>query len=51
MQDKQYKKEKTKIKLNDLQPQKDVEGGVVANVSTLISASPSAHGRQPNIKI
>jgi hypothetical protein len=51
MQNKQDKKRKTKIKLNDLQPKKDAKGGVVANVSTNISASRSAHSRQPNLKI
>ena len=50
MQNKQDKKRKTKIKLNDLQPKKDAKGGVVANVSTNISASRSAHNRQLNFK-
>jgi hypothetical protein len=48
MQDKQDKKKKTKIKLNDLQPKKDAKGGVVANVSTNISASRSVQSRQHN---
>ena len=30
MQDKQDKKKKTNIKLNDLKPKKDAKGGVVA---------------------
>ena len=46
MQDKQDKKKKTNIKLNDLKPKKDAKGGVATNVS----ASRSAHSRQPNVK-
>jgi hypothetical protein len=49
MQDKQNKKKKTNIKLNDLKPKKDAKGGVVANVSANVSASRSAHNRQPNV--
>ena len=51
MQNKQDKKRKTKIKLNDLQPKKNAKGGVVANVSTNISASRSTHSRQANLHI
>ena len=50
MQDKQDKKKKTNIKLNDLKPKKDAKGGMVANASTNRSASRSAHSRQPNVK-
>jgi hypothetical protein len=50
MQDKQDKKKKTNIKLNDLKPKKDAKGGVATNVSTNVSASRSAHNRQPNLK-
>jgi hypothetical protein len=39
MRDKQDKKKKTNIKVNDLQPKKDAKGGVVANVSTNVSTS------------
>ena len=42
MQDKQDKKKKTNIKLNDLKPKKDAKGGVATNVST----SRSIQGRQ-----
>ena len=49
MQDKQDKKKKTNIKLNDLKPKKDAKGGVSTNVSTNVSASRSAHNRQPTI--
>jgi hypothetical protein len=48
MQDKQDKKKKTNIKLNDLKPKKDAKGGMVANVSTNVSASRSIQSRQPN---
>ena len=51
MQDKQDKKKKTNIKLNDLKPKKDAKGGVATNVSTNVSASRSAHSRQPNVKL
>jgi len=51
MQDKQNKKKKTNIKFNDLKPKKDAKGGVVANASTNISASRSAHNRQANLHI
>jgi hypothetical protein len=50
MQDKQDKKKKTNIKLNDLKPKKDAKGGVATNVSTNVSANRSAHSRQPNVK-
>ena len=39
MQDKQDKKKKTNIKLNDLKPKKDAKGGVSTNVSTNASTS------------
>ena len=45
MQDKQDKKKKTNIKLNDLKPKKDAKGGVVANAST---SSRSIQSRQHN---
>ena len=48
MQDKQDKKKKTNIKLNDLKPKKDAKGGMVANVSTNVSASRSIQSRQAN---
>jgi len=49
MQDKQDKKKKTNIKLNDLKPKKDAKGGVVANVSTHASTSSrSIQSRQQN---
>ncbi len=48
MQDKQDKKKKTNIKLNDLKPKKDAKGGVVANVSTHVSTSRSIQNRQHN---
>jgi|SoimicmetaTmtHAB_FD_contig_21_97476302_length_314_multi_2_in_0_out_0_1 hypothetical protein len=48
MQDKQDKKKKTNIKLNDLKPKKDAKGGVVANVSTNVSTSRSIQSRQHN---
>ena len=51
MKDKQDKKKKTNIKLSDLKPKKDAKGGVVANVSTNISASRSTHSRQANLHI
>ena len=38
MQDKQDKKKKTNIKLNDLKPKKDAKGGVATNVSTATRA-------------
>ena len=44
MQDKQDKKKKTNIKLNDLKPKKDAKGGVATNVST----SRSIQSRQQN---
>ena len=47
MQDKQDKKKKTNIKLNDLKPKKDAKGGVATNVSTNVSASRSIQSRQP----
>ena len=46
MQDKQDKKKKTNIKLNDLKPRKDAKGGAVANVSTNVSTSRSIQSRQ-----
>ena len=48
MQDKQDKKKKTNIKLNDLKPKKDAKGGVVANVSAHVSTSRSIQSRQQN---
>ena len=48
MQDKQDKKKKTNIKLNDLKPKKDAKGGVAANVSTNVSTSRSIQSRQHN---
>ena len=49
MQDKQVKKKKTNIKLNDLKPKKDAKGGAVANVSTNASTSSrSIQSRQYN---
>ena len=48
MQDKQDKKKKTNIKLNDLKPKKDAKGGVVANVSTNVNTSRSIQSRQHN---
>jgi hypothetical protein len=50
MQNKQDKKKKTSIKLNDLKPKRDAKGGVATNASTHVSASRSAHSRQPNVK-
>ena len=44
MQDKQDKKKKTNIKLNDLKPKKDAKGGVAANVN----ANRSIQSRQVN---
>ena len=47
MQDKQDKKKKTNIKINDLKPKKDAKGGVATNVSTNASTSSrSIHSRQ-----
>ena len=46
----QRKETKKTIKVRDLKPKKDAKGGVVANVSAHVSASRSAHNRQPNIK-
>ena len=48
MQDKQDKKKKTNIKLNDLKPKKDAKGGVATNVSTNVSTSRSIQSRQQN---
>ena len=48
MQDKQDKKKKTNIKLNDLKPKKDAKGGVATNVSTNVSTSRSIQSRQHN---
>ena len=48
MQDKQDKKKKTNIKLNDLKPKKDAKGGVATNVSTNVNASRSIQSRQVN---
>jgi len=47
MQDKQDKKKKTNIKLNDLKPKKDAKGGVATNVSTNVT-SRSIQSRQQN---
>jgi hypothetical protein len=44
MQDKQDKKKKTNIKLNDLKPKKDAKGGMATNVNT----SRSIQNRQQN---
>ena len=56
MQDKQDKKKKTNIKINDLKPKKDAKGGVATNVSTNASASSRsiqsrAHNHQANLHI
>ena len=51
MQDKQDKKKKTDIKLNDLKPKKDAKGGAVATVSTNVSTSRSIQSRQVNRSI
>ena len=52
MQDKQDKKKKTNIKLNDLKPKKDAKGGVVAtNASTSSRSIQSRQHSQPNIHI
>jgi len=53
MQNKQDKKKKTKIKLNDLQPKKDAKGGMVANNASTSSRSVqrSQHNHQANIHI
>ena len=48
MQDKQDKKKKTNIKLNDLKPKKDAKGGVATNVSTNVNANRSIQSRQAN---
>jgi hypothetical protein len=46
MQDKQDKKKKTNIKVNDLKPKKDAKGGVATNVSTGTSTHLSVHSHQ-----
>jgi hypothetical protein len=52
MQDKQDKKKKTNIKLNDLKPKKDAKGGMVArNASTSSRSVQSRQQNQANLHI